>query len=461
MGKQIENMFDIIKGSLVDETKWPNNKIDTIVNAAKPTLMDGGQGVDGAIRAAIDKKEGKKGSLEKIINKDLKTKKGNSIIRCKRGQAVTTDGGKLCKNIIHVVGAEYDGKFVTIMNCDGSKTEVKPSRRATCTSSCVKTLESCYQAIIEEVKKRPNIKFLGIPIIGSGEYRVPFKIAAEIAVASVGNALVKWKKEDAEMFEMAELEKIFFFVYGPDGENGDITNSYELCLNKFLNDAKPVFAKNRRVVCHNSLQSSLRYWQEIIQNDSKRGYFAIAKGIRILLWLCRFLFMPILLLKDLFGGKDWEKRRILVECLTIIKTFLPLGFLILMWQCNLSEWIQHTFVGITIYFMLDTMSYLLTLIIMADIQNPSANLIRSIILLFFNYIEIAFDFAFLYYWYAEKRIAVRQALAFGILGNDILEEGSPIIEYFFVGANTAVKFFFVTLVLSYFMGHMRQREFRS
>ena len=459
MGKKIEDMLEVVKGSLVDETKWPNNKIDTIVNAAKPTLLDGGQGVDGAIRSALDAKEAKTGCLEEIIDQELQTTKGD--IRCKRGQAVRTSGGKLCKNIIHVVGAQYDGEFVTKMNFDGSNTELRPSKRKTCTSSCVKTLESCYQAIIEEVKKRPNIKYVGIPIIGSGEYEVPFKIAAEIAVASVGNALMKWRNQDEEMFETAEFEKIFFFVLGPDGENGDVTNSYALCLNKYLNDAKPIFSKNHRVVCHNSLQSSLRYWQEIIRNDSKRGYFAIVKLVRIFLWLFRFLFMPILLLKDLFGGKDWAKRRVVVEWLTVIKTILPMGFLLLMWSYNLPRGVLFAFVLVTIYFMFDTISYLSTLILMADIQNPSANLIRSVILLFFNYIEIASDFAFLYYRYKGKSIAVRQALEFGILGKDILGEGSPLVEYVLAGTNTAIKFFFVTLVLSYFMGHVKLREFRS
>ena len=459
MEKQIQDMMEIVKGSLVDETKWPNNKIDTIVNAAKPTLLDGGQGVDGAIRSALDAKETKTGCLEEIIDQELQTTKGD--IRCKRGHAVRTSGGKLCKNIIHVVGAKYDGKFVTKMNNDGSETKLRPSKRVTCTSSCVKTLESCYEAIIEEVKRRPNIQYVGIPIIGSGEYEVPFKIAAEIAVASVGNALMKWRNQDEEMFETAELKKIFFFVLGEDDENGDITNSYVLCLDEYLNAAKPIFAKNHRVVCHNSLQSSLRYWQEIIRNDSKRGYFAIVKSVRIVLWLFRFLFMPILLLKDLFAGKDWAKRRVVVEWLTVIKTLLSIGFLLMTWRCTLPRGVLLAFVLITIYFMLDTISYLLTLILMADIQNPSANLIRSVILLFFNYIEIASDFSFLYYRSTDKSIAVRQALEFGILGKDILGQGGSFLEYILAGSNTAIKFFFVTLVLSYFMGHMRQREFRS
>lgn len=462
MSKQINNMFEVVCGSIVDETKWYNNKIDTIVNAANPTLMGSDKGVDGAIHKAIDDKVGQAGSFNKMICNELKTKQGNCIIRCKRGEAVTTSGGKLCKYVIHVVGAKYDGKFVEKINCDGTKVERRPSKIKTCTSSCVKTLESCYQEIIEEVKNRPDIKVLGVPIIGAGEYQVPFKIAAEIAVASVGNALVQWKNEDKEMFEMAKLEKIIFFVYGPDGENGKTTKAYEACINKFLNDAKTVFEKNRRIVCHTSWQSSMRYFQEIIQNDSKRGYFAIAKAIRFLLWIIRYLFLPLLLLKDLIGKKDWEKRRCFVEGLTFCKAILPVIFLIILRLWKLSTSVRIVLAVIIIYFMLDTVTYLLTLILMADIQNPSANLIRSIILLFVNYVEIAFDFTFLYYCYnVEKEIAIRQALVFGFLNDNTMNRVETLIDYGLVGLNTGVKFFFVTLVLGYFMGHFRQRKFRS
>lgn len=461
MGKKIEEMFEVVCGSIVDETKWYNNKIDTIVNAAKPTLMGSNQGVDGAVHKAIDEKAGKKGNFNKIICDQLKTKQWNSVIRCKRGQAVTTSGGKLCKYVIHVVGVKYDGKFVKKIKCDGTKVEEKPSRIKTCTSSCVKTLESCYHAIIEEVKKRPDIKVVGIPIIGAGEYKIPFKLAAEIAVAGVGNALIQWKNEDEEMFEMAELEKILFFAYGPDGENGNITKAYESCINKYLDDAKPIFKKNRRVVCHTSWQSSMRYWQDMLQNDSKRGYFSIAKKVRQLLWLIRVIFMPLLLLKDLFCGKDWEKRRRFVELLTFSKMVLPIIFLIIFRFCSLLSIVKLLLIGSVIYFMFDTITYLLTLILMADIQNPSANLIRSIILLFINYAELAFDFTFLYYCCYSERIRIREALAFGFLNENAIKQVETLVDYGLMGLNTGVKFFFITLVLSYFMGHMRHREFRS
>lgn len=38
---------------------------------------------------------------------------------------------------------------------------------------------------------------------------------------------------------------------------------------------------------------------EIIKYDEKKGYFALAKGIRLILALVRILFIPILLIKDI------------------------------------------------------------------------------------------------------------------------------------------------------------------
>lgn len=443
MAKQIENMFEIVRGNIADKEKLDELGVDAIVNAAKPTLMGSDQGVDGAIHGAIDDILGA-GKFNKKICEELEPEQGDAIIRCKRGKAVTTGGYGLCKYVIHVVGSKYDG--------DSGKE---------CTSSCVKTLESCYSAIIEEIKTRPDIEVVGIPIIGSGEYKVPYKIASEIAVASLGNALVKWKNEDEEMFEMVGLKKIIFFVYSSEGEDSNKTRQCEDIIARLLEDIQPILAQNRRVVYHTSWQSLLRYKQDMKRNDFKRGYFSIARRVRLALWWVRVVFIPLLLLKDFVGGKDWEKRRRFVEWLTISKMILPVLFIAIVRLWNFKILWKIIFVVILAYLMIDTITYLLSLILMADIQNPSANLIRSIILLLVNYMEVSFDFTFFYYCYYGKTLAIRQALAFGFFNERIVENVHTYIEYIMLGLNTGIKFFFVTLVFSYFMGHMRPREFRS
>ena len=115
------------------------------------------------------------------------------------------------------------------------------------------------------------------------------------------------------------------------------------------------------------------------------------------------------------------------------------------------------------YNLLDTVTYLIVLLVMADIQNPSANVIRSLILLVFNYLEIAFGLAYFYYLnYRNIGILYREALRMGLLGGEINGiEINTMYEYFLLYSNTVLKFFTVTLVFGYLIGHMRQRKFKS
>lgn len=152
--------------------------------------MGSQHGVDDLIHSMFDQylkekflfpKPNFKDTPNKNICCELKTTVRPRFIRCKRGDAITTDGYELCNKIIHVVGAKYAG------NPDAySKSEYSNY----CTSSCIHILESCYFNIIKEVRKHSDIKSIGVPIIGSSTYNVPFELAVKIAIASIGNALL-------------------------------------------------------------------------------------------------------------------------------------------------------------------------------------------------------------------------------------------------------------------------------
>ena len=116
--------------------------------------------------------------------------------------------------------------------------------------------------------------------------------------------------------------------------------------------------------------------------------------------------------------------------------------------------------------MADTVTYLLSLIMMADIQKPSANIIRSLLLLLFNYIEVSLDMAYFYYVYGEGSsgtgASLQEALAFGVLGQGADEAVTGAVPDMIMGyANTGLKFFFMTVVFGYLVQHMRQRKFRG
>lgn len=186
--KCIFSMISVRKGDISDKLLLKQDKIDAVVNAANPTLMGSNQGVDGAIHRSVDRfLTGQPIKFNEQIRKELdgENERPDNTIRCQRGKAVLTQGYGLCKYIIHVVGAIFDGK---------SREDTKRNYRS-CSSSRIRILEDCYYSIIEVLKEHADIHRIAIPIISSGEYGFPFKLAVRIAVAATGNALIEWQKK--------------------------------------------------------------------------------------------------------------------------------------------------------------------------------------------------------------------------------------------------------------------------
>lgn len=108
-----------------------------------------------------------------------------------------------------------------------------------CTSRCTKVLETCYRNIMEQVKKKRDIETVAIPIIGSGNYGIPFEVAVRIAIGTVGNILTEWKNKDIEYFQYMPLKKIVFCIYDPDMSK---QNELMCIANKILEQYDEVFA---------------------------------------------------------------------------------------------------------------------------------------------------------------------------------------------------------------------------
>lgn len=443
--KSIASILKVVGKNIADINKIANVKMDTVVNAAKPTLMGSNQGVDGAIHKAIDNHLPNDECFRDKICKEILPGEEN-VIRCGRGKVILTPGYGWCKYVIHAVGSKYDG------------TSSKPED---CSSSRVKILESCYYEIVNQLKNHLDIENVAVPIIGAGEYGFPFEMAAEIAIASIGNALIEWYEQDPEIFGMARLEGIYFCIYNesPEQKSKDLSSAEQI-LQKYM----VYFENHERVVYQLSYRAHKHYINEVDRYDEHRGYFSIARGFRKGLLLFRLLFMPYMWIKDKVGRHNWKKRREFVERLAAIKILIPILFWgILKSPIDLQIPIlrEVVFPVVIIYNLSDTITYLLTLIIMADIQRPSANIIRSVILLFVNYIEVAFDIAFLYYLKYSEGILFREAAVFGLLGMSADIKLVSIGDYLFICLHTGIKFFFISLVFGYFANHMRQRKFRS
>ncbi len=130
-------------------------EVDAIVNAANSSLMGGG-GVDGAIHRAG-------GPAILAACKEIVARQG----RLPAGQAVVTPGGNLSARwVVHTVGPVYR---------DGNHGECE-------------TLASCYRASLA-VAAGAGARSICFPSISTGAYRYPIEEAAEVALATVVEAL--------------------------------------------------------------------------------------------------------------------------------------------------------------------------------------------------------------------------------------------------------------------------------
>lgn len=448
--KRVSEIIQVVPEEMISFVK--RKQISAIVNAAQPTLMGSNEpGVDQLIHNAIDAMQTDGRCFNDIIKIETDNGRnlGDNIIRCSRGKAVVTFGGNFCKYVMHVVGTEYDG--LTISRGHSKKVT------SLCTSSCIQKLESCYYHIIEAVIKQQDISEIAIPVVSSGNYGFPFETAVRVALSSIGNALMEWRKKDTELFNQSMIQKIYLCIYSSDPvEAGERYQAAAKIWNKY----QKIFEDDEKTVVQNTLLAHLRYIREIAKYDRNRGYFAVARSFRFLLMVMRMMFLPVLMLKDLIGGCNWEKRRAVVEAIVFFKMFFPVIGLILIKIGEFSGQIAVFMMVVLVYFMADTITYLLSLIVLSDIQRPSANAIRSMIFLFLNYIEVSADMVVMNYLLNSGNVKISDAVQFGFLSASVSGPANS-MNIFLQFLNSGIKFFFVTLAFGYFANHLHQRKFIS
>lgn len=460
--KRVNDILTIISGDIVDlkENKGTNEEvpivIDAIVNAAKPTLM-GGSGVDGAIHNKVGALLRQQGSVEtdnsssdtrsneELFNLKIKEeleedeKSPDFKIRCKEGEAVTTEidmeSKGFVKYIINAVGPKYDGGAI-----------------------CVRTLRKCYESIMKEVFLYGDIKKVAIPVISSGNYGFPFELALRVAIATIGNCLITEKHENYDNF--CRLEKVFLVIY---------EERHHLETDAIYKKFEKQIVAEERMVYWGAVERQIAYCSEILKNDSaKRRYFTITKGFRLFLAGSRFLFPISMGIEKCVTRYSWKRQREVAEICTLFRTFIPLLNLIFVQVLQKSDpgwlnshiWVLVMLCGFSAYFMADTIICLMSLIFLTDLHEPSANRLRTIILLIFNYIGMFLGIAQFYYTYFWNRITIWQALDYSILGIASIEEKPMtlwlrMIEY----SRAGIQFFFIVLTFTFFVSHLHQRQY--
>ena len=435
----LANMIEVHEGKIEEFTEI--HKIDAIVNAARPNLMGGSNdgSVDEAIHKIINEKEGEKDYFKNYIRKKFEKKvhtKKENVIRCTRGEAVITKGGKLCKYVIHTVGPKSDrieGRL------DGYS------------SSCIRTLASCYENVIRLVFEHPAIETVAIPVIAAGNYGVDFEHAFRIGLVTTYNELLKKKNEYRELCEEINLKKIYFVI---PNDNGNCDRARDI-----FDEYQKVFQREHRAVYSTVWQSQKEAWKEVNMYDEQRGYFAIAKFTRQLLIFTRYIFSLWTVLKDVFGKRDWVVRRQIIEFVAFIKILIPVLSIFLLSKVECISCVRGVIIFVLLYDLGDTVTYLIALMFLADVQRPSANVIRSLVMLVINYIEVQIDMAAIYLYSScliqSRAQTVNYAIKF-IMNPSQIEVGIW-LKY----VNNGLKFFFLTVALSYFSNHMRMRKFRT
>lgn len=132
------------------------------------------------------------------------------------------------------------------------------------------------------------------------------------------------------------------------------------------------------------LQNISAIWNNDHQDDN-----GIEKLVRLLLSSSQLLF-PGIYIKQLAYKIRYSFQDITMDFYVVSKVIFPIVILYHGWQNN---WIL---VGIMVYVLLETVLYIPTLIFASDVFSRPRSYKRSMLLLFFNYIEVIGAFAVLY-----------------------------------------------------------------
>jgi len=135
---------------------------------------------------------------------------------------------------------------------------------------------------------------------------------------------------------------------------------------------------------HGRIKNIKAIWNN--QHDNDMG---IEKIFRLFLAASPFFF-PGMYIKEIVGKKGRTYQDLAVDINVLAKVAFPIIILANGWQHNPIVF------GVLIWFMIETVLYVPTLIFASDSLSRPRSYRRSMLLLFFNYLEIIFDFSVIY-----------------------------------------------------------------
>jgi hypothetical protein len=139
---------------------------------------------------------------------------------------------------------------------------------------------------------------------------------------------------------------------------------------------------------YNPIQKRILNIKSIWNNDHQEDN-GIEKIVRLFLSSTQLIF-PGIYIKYLASKKGYEYQDLAIDIYVLAKVIFPIIIL----KFNLQH--ESYMIYILIYVLLETVFYIPTLIFASDLFSRPRSYKRSMLLLFFNYIEIVFSFAVLY-----------------------------------------------------------------
>lgn len=138
----------------------------------------------------------------------------------------------------------------------------------------------------------------------------------------------------------------------------------------------------------NPIQKSILNIRAIWNNDHQDDN-GVEKIVRLFL-SCSQLLFPGIYIKYLACKRGYEYQDLALDFYVVGKVIFPLLTLINDWQSS------SIIVWILVYLLLETVLYIPTLIFASDLFSRPRSYKRSMLLLFFNYLEIVVSFGVLY-----------------------------------------------------------------
>ncbi|HLO73334.1 MAG TPA: ion channel [Flavobacterium sp.] len=139
---------------------------------------------------------------------------------------------------------------------------------------------------------------------------------------------------------------------------------------------------------YNPIQKRILNIKSIWNNDHQDDN-GIEKIVRLLLSGSQLLF-PGIYIKYFACKRGYEYQDLALDFYVLAKVVFPILILMNQWQSNIY------IVWMLVYLLLETVLYIPTLIFASDLFSRPRSYKRSMLLLFFNYIEIVVSFGVLY-----------------------------------------------------------------